>query len=228
MTPGAPPAVQPPVSGPTPQSAKPADPVRSAAIMLAIAAALILIGTVSKNWVSAGRVSKDVHAGPLGVEACMGGGLCVDVPTRGIDGDIEIVMLLAVISGFASAAAAGVFGGMAFSGKTDRIPIPPRLANAAFGLAAFSMTLFLIRMIGEGGELSWAGFPAIGGVVLAGVGLKKLTPFLAARPALPAGAQASQGMPPQAPYGAQPYGQPMANASQPMHPYANQSQPMPQ
>ena len=139
--------------------------------------------------------------------------------------------MLALISGFASAAAAGTFGGMALAGKTDKIPLPPRLAQMAFGLAAFSMTFFVIRMISEKGEISWAGFPAIGGVILAGVGLKKLTPFLAAKPALPPGAQqqfANQSQQqPMGPYGnqSQPM-QPYGNQSQPMQPYGQQSQPM--
>jgi len=215
--------------------------------MLVIAAVLILIGTVSKNWVSGGRGSRDIHIGPMGAEACFSS-VCTDIPTRGIDGDIEAIMVIALISGLASAAAAGTFGGMALAGKTDKIPLPPRLAQMAFGLAAFSMTFFVIRMISEKGEISWAGFPAIGGVILAGVGLKKLTPFLAAKPALPPGAQqqfanqqpmgqyGNQSQPMQ-PYGQQsqpmqPYGQqsqpmqPYGQQSQPMQPYANQSQPM--
>jgi hypothetical protein len=187
--------------------------------MLVVAAVLILIGTVSKSWFSGGAGSLIVHLGPMGLERCAGS-VCIDMPTRGIDGDIEAIMVLAMISGFASAAAAGTFGGMALAGKRDRIPVPPKLANVAFGLAAFSMTFFVIRMISEKGELSWAGFPAIGGVILAGAGLKKLMPFLAARPALPAGA----------PYGGQPYAQqsqPMQPyGQQPSQPYAQQSQPM--
>jgi hypothetical protein len=168
--------------------------------MLAVAAVLILIGTVSKSWITGGGGSRDIHIGPMGMEACMSG-VCIDMPARGIPGDIEAIMMLAMLSGFASAAAAGTFGGMALAGKTDRVPVPPKLAHVAFGLAAFSMMFFLIRMISEKGEISWAGFPAIGGVILAGVGLKKLTPFLTARAALPPG--------------------------QPMQPYTNQSQPMP-
>lgn len=154
-------------------------------------------------------------------------GVCVDMPTRGIPGDIEAIMVLAMIAGFASAAAAGTFGGMALAGKTDKIPVPPRLAQMAFGLAAFSMTFFVIRMISEKGELSWAGFPAIIGVVLAGVGLKKLTPFLAAKPVVPAGAQQQFANQAQPQYGnqSQPM-QPYPNQSQPMQPYPNQSQPM--
>ncbi|HEY5927661.1 MAG TPA: hypothetical protein VIV11_38515 [Kofleriaceae bacterium] len=228
MTPGAAPS-QPPPGGPAPAAPKPADPVKSAAIMLVVAAALILIGTISKNWITGGRGSRDIHIGPMGAEACMSS-VCVDVPLRGIDGDIEAIMMLAMLSGFASAAAAGTFGGMALGGKKDRIPLPPKLGQIAFGLAAFSMTFFVIRMISEKGEISWAGFPAIGGVILAGVGLKKLTPFLAARPALPPGQQAypnqSGQVPPNQSQPMQPH--PYANQSgmQP-HPYANQSQPMP-
>ena len=160
--------------------------MKSAAIMLVVAAALILVGTASKNWLSGGRASKDVHIGPLGIEACMGS-MCVDVPTRGIDGDIEAVMMIAMLSGFASAAAAGTFGGMTLAGKRDTIPVPPKVAQICFGVAAFSMTFFVIRMLGEKAELSWAGFPAIGGVILAGVGLKRLTPYLHTRLALPSG-----------------------------------------
>jgi len=177
--------------------------------MLVVAAVLILVGTFSKNWISGGRGSRDIHIGPMGAEACMSS-VCIDVPTRGIPGDIEAIMVIALISGFASAGAAGTFGGMALARKTEKIPIPPRLAQMAFGLAAFSMTFFLIRMISEKGEISWAGFPAIAGVILAGIGLKKLTPFLAARPALPAGQQS----------------QPMQQQSQPMQPHGQQSQPM--
>ncbi len=189
--------------------------MKSAAIMLVIAAVLIFVGTISKNWFSGGGAARDVHIGPLGIEACMGS-VCVDVPSRGIDGDISAIMVIAMLSGFASAAAAGLFGVMALTGKADRIPVPPRLAQVAFGLAAFSMTFFAIRMLSEKAELSWAGFPAIIGVVLAGVGIKRLTPYLTARPALP------PGQPMQQP----PYGQPYGNQSQPMQPYANQSQPM--
>jgi hypothetical protein len=197
-----------PPGAPAPQ--RPADPAKTAAIMLVVAALLILVGTVSKSWVGGGRGSRDIHIGPMGAEACMAS-VCVEIPTRGIDGDIEAIMVIALISGFASAAAAGMFGGMALAGKSDKIPVPPKLANVAFGLAAFSMTFFVIRMLSEKGELSWAGFPAIGGVILAGVGLKKLMPFLVARPALPAGAP--QPYAPQA-YGSQPYVQ----QSQPMQP----------
>ena len=180
--------------------------MKSAAIMLVIAAVMIFVGMVSKNWISGGRGSRDIHIGPLGIEACFDGA-CVSVPNKGMPGDIEAIMMLAVVSGFAAAAAAGIFGGMALAKKTHA-PVPPKLAHMAFGLAAFSMTFFLIRMISEKGELSWAGFPAIIGVILAGVGLKKLTPFLTAKPALPPGQ--SQGM--------QPHGQ--------QQPYGQQSQPM--
>lgn len=151
--------------------------------MLLVAAALIFVGTVSKNWVS-GRGSRDIHIGPMGAEACMAS-RCVDMPTDRLDGDIKAIMVLALISGFASAAAAGTFGGMAFRGNAGRIRVPPRLAEIAFGLASFSMTFFIIRMLSEKGELSWAGFPAIGGVFLAYAGLRKLKPFLVAQAAQP-------------------------------------------
>ena len=172
--------------------------------MLAVAAVMVLVGTVSKSWIASPE-SADVHMGPRGMEACMDS-VCVDVPTRGLDTDIEVMMTIAMLSGFASAAAAGVFGGMALARRTDRVVVPPRLANACFALAAVSMTVFLIRMVGEKGEVSWAGFVAIGGVVVAAAGLVML------RPHLVAGAthahQQAQPMQPMQQYGSQPYQQP--------------------
>ena len=208
-------------------AAKPADHVKTAGIMLAVAAVLILVGTVSKSWIASPE-SDEVHMGPRGIEACMDS-VCVDVPTRGLDTDIEVMMMIAMISGFASAAAAGVFGGMALARRTDWVVIPPGLANLCFALAALSMTVFLVRMIGEKGEVSWAGFAAIGGVVVAAAGLMTLRPHLGT--GAPGAHQQARPMQPIQPYGSQPYQQsPYANQSQPMQPqpYANQSQPMQQ
>ncbi len=195
--------------------------------MLAVATVLILAGTVSKSWIASPE-SDDVHMGPRGIEACMDS-VCVDVPTRGLDTDIEIMMTIAMISGFASAAAAGLFGGMALARRTDWVVVPPGLANLCFALAALSMTVFLIRMVGEKGEVSWAGFAAIGGVVVAAAGLMTLRPHLGT--AAPGAHQQPRPMQPMQQYGSQPYQQaPYANQSQPMQPYgqpyANQSQPM--
>jgi len=156
----------------------------------------------------------------MGGEACVES-RCVEIPTKGIPGDIEAIMVIAWLSGFAAAGAAGVFGGMTLAGKKQQIPIPPKLAHIAFGLAAFSMTFFLIRMLSEKAERSWAGFPAIGGVILAGAGLKQLSPFLSvASPQAQQAAFLAQPTMPSLPPGQH------GNQSQPMQPYGNQSQPM--
>lgn len=222
--------------------------------MLCVAAALMFIALVSKSWVGASMGSRDVkvNIGPLGAEACMGS-MCRDAPTGKLPGDVELVMMLALISGFASVAAAGVLGGMTLANKRDKIPFPPKLAQIAFGLAAFSFVFFVIRIFSEGGSdlaPGWAMFPGVGGAIVAGIGLKKLTPHLSTSAPAHAGAygQAAYGGQPPAqqsqpmqPYG-QPYGrpgpqaysQPAAQQSQPMQPYgqqpygqpAQQSQPM--
>jgi hypothetical protein len=187
--------------------------------MLLVATALILIGTISKSWVSAGERDERVHAGPMGVEICEGS-QCIDAPFRGIDKDIEIIATLAMLSGFAAAAVAGVFGGMVMAGS-KQVPFPTGLANTVFVIALLGAVVFLGRMLAEKMTISWAGFVAMGGVVVGVVGLKSVSPFLVRRAALPPGSAHPQ-------QGAQPYqqGNPYGNQSQPMQPYANQSQPM--
>lgn len=169
--------------------------------MLIVAAVLILIGIISRNWISASH--GEYRIGPMGLEVCHSS-VCFDVPNeRGLPNDLELVMLLAVVSGFASAIAAGVFGGMALAKKHHKLPVP-RLANIAFGLAAFSFVYFMIRVFTEVPRSApgWAWAPAIAGVIVGGIGLKRL---LAVAPA-----RSYQPNPmPQQPYGQQPYGQPM-------------------
>jgi hypothetical protein len=194
--------------------------------MLIVATALILVGTISKNWVTAGDREDRIHVGPMGAEMCAES-RCIEIPLKGIDKDIEIISMFAMLAGFAAAAAAGVFGGMTLAGS-KQIPFPPKLANTVFVFALIAMLVFLVRVLAEKANVSWAGFVAMGGVIVAIVGLSSVKQFLTPRLALPAG----QGMQPHQGYGSQPYQQanPYANQSQPMqpqaNPYANQSQPM--
>ncbi|NVB84862.1 MAG: hypothetical protein HOV81_41210 [Kofleriaceae bacterium] len=225
---------------PSHQPAGPADPAKSTAIALCIAAVLVLVGTVSKSWFSAGHRDTSIHLGVMGGEVCEDG-RCMDIPMDKLGKsmpELEFFALVGMLGGFAAAAAAGVFGGMTLAGKKDKLP-PIKLAQIAYGIASFGMTAFFIRVIAEGGKgdvnPSWAVVPGLGGVIFAAVMTKKLKAFLPTAPAQPAGAphgapggfygqqgyaNSSQPMPPQNPY---------ANQSQPMppqNPYANQSQPM--
>ncbi len=209
-----------------PASAGPADPAKGTAIALCIAAVLILVGTVSKSWFSAGHRDESIHLGLMGGEVC-DGSRCIDIPMDRLGKkmpELELFAMVGMLGGFAAAAAAGVFGGMTLAGKKGQLP-PLKLGQVAYGIASFGMTAFFIRIIAEGGKgdvnPSWAIVPGIGGVIFAAAMTKKLKSFLPApgQPALPAGA------PPQGFYGQQGY----ANQSQPMppqNPYANQSQPM--
>jgi hypothetical protein len=223
--PGGPPAMhpQPPGAG-FPSGGGPprlADPAATPAKMLAVSALLMFVGLLSKSWVTASAGFRDmkVAIGPLGAEACAGS-ICHNTPTDKLPGDIVLVMWLAVIAGFASVALAGWLGGATLLGKRDKYP-PVKLAQLAFGLATFSFVFFIIRMFSEGTRglgPGWASFPAIIGVVLASVGLKKLRPFLpeAGAPQAPYG-QASYGQPPHgqpASTAPHPYGQPAAGHGQ--------------
>jgi hypothetical protein len=203
----------------------PADPAKSTAIALCIAAVLILVGTVSKSWFSADMRGASVHLGVMGGEVCESGH-CIDIPIDKLGKrmpELEFFAMIGMLGGFAAAAAAGVFGGMTLAGKKDKLP-PLKLAQIAYGIASFGMTAFFIRIIAEGGKgdvgPSWAIVPGLGGVIFAFVMTNKLKAFLPTAPALPAGAPQPGGF-----YGHQGY----ANSSQPMqpqNPYANQSQPM--
>jgi hypothetical protein len=213
-----------------PVASGPPDPARTAAILLCVAAGLLFIGMVSKSWVTASMGSRDaeIHIGPMGVEACHGG-MCIDTPTGKMPGDVELIMMIALLSGFASVAVAGVFGGMTLAHKKDKIPMPPRVGQILFGVAAGAFVIFIIRIFSEGGHglgPGWAMLPGIGGAILASVGIKMLSPFLA-QGALPAGSGFGQPWG-QQPYGQQPgYGQPNAQQSQPMQPYGQQPQAQP-
>jgi hypothetical protein len=213
MTTGAPGPFQPPPGGAVPAAPKPADPARSAAIILLVSAALLLVGTISKNWVTAGDTEDRMHAGPMGAEVCLES-RCVEIPLRGVDKDIEIIMTLAMLAGFAAAGVTGVFGGMVFAGSRQ-VPVPTKLANLVLVIALIAFVVFLGRMLSEKANISWAGFVAIGGAIVGFVGLKAVSPFLKPVLALPAGA-----VQPYPQHGSQPYqqGNPYANQSQPMQP----------
>src|SRR5512143_4114686 len=129
-----------PPQGPVPaaQPAQPADPAKSASIMLVVAAALILIGTVSKAWFHAGMHGTEVNVGLTGAEVCFGS-RCVDAPNDNLPDVVPLFMYMGLIGGIAAAAAAGLFGGMSLANKRDKIPVPSKLAHTAIAVAGVGM-----------------------------------------------------------------------------------------
>lgn len=182
-------------------AAAPADPALRPAIALVICAVVIFIAILSKSWVTAGARDFEIHVGPIGIEACMAS-VCRDPGRMGdkLDGDISLFQTLALLGGFASVAAAGAFGGMTIAGKRDRLP-SWKLANVAFVLAAFGMSYFEVRVLskGHGAGLGWAVFPGLGGVIAAGVFIRKLKNFLPGPQLQPIPPQPQPQPPPQAP-----------------------------
>jgi len=198
--------------------AQPADPARTAAIMVLVAGVLIVAATISKSWFGATERGAGIHIGPLGAEVCMMGGACADtsIPSGKLGGDIEIMMMLAALAGFVSAAGCAWFGFFALTGKKDKLP-PVKLLQLVLGVASFSFAYFTIRMLTkqELKELgpSWAMFVGIGGVILGSVGVLRLKPHLpnagaSAFSALPWQQQQQQPHGQQPVQGQQPYGQP--------------------
>ncbi len=143
-------------------------------IVLAGCAIAILIGLLTKSWAT-GREGR-IGVGPLGVEACVDS-LCrsIDWDQARIDTDIQIFSYLSLITGFAATLAAGVYGGLAFTGKRDKLP-KYKLGLYALSAGTFAMSFFAIRLIMDGDEVSagWSPIFGIGGVVTAGIFLRKL------------------------------------------------------
>jgi hypothetical protein len=149
-------------------------------------AVLILVGTFNHSWITAKGGSAGI--GPLGVQICMGG-MCKGVGWGKIGSDISLFGTLSIIGGIAAALVAGGYGGAYVAGMRDKLP-SIKVANVVLGLAAFSTTFFLFRLLSEGrggGSISWGGFPSIGGILVTGAMLRKLAPFLKVLPAYPSG-----------------------------------------
>ncbi|HUS33501.1 MAG TPA: hypothetical protein VMZ53_33595 [Kofleriaceae bacterium] len=222
------------------QPAQPQDPAKTASYMLVGACVLLLIGTFSKSWFGASEGDVSAHFGPMGAEACFHGS-CHE---SGFDGPdvVPLLQIVALLGGVASAAAAGMFGGMYLANKKDKIPpaVQYRFVPIIFGIAAVGFVGFFLRVVSEGSSkgmgISWAWVPAFAGVVLAYLGFQRLLPFLppqgAPRP-IGFGQQPNQPgqqpyvQQPQQPYGQQPQ-QPWGNQSQPMQPQQYGQQPMQQ
>ncbi len=143
-------------------------------LVLAGCAIAILIGLLTKSWAT-GRAGR-IGVGPLGIEACIES-LCRSVAwgEARIATDIRIFAYLSLITGIAAALAAGVFGGLAFTGRRDKLPTY-KLGLYPLSAAAFAMAFFALRLIMDADEVSagWSPLFGIGGVITAGIFLRKL------------------------------------------------------
>lgn len=167
-----PPSFPPPSGGGAPANPK----AKNLAIAMLVLAAAVLIGTFTKSWASAGERGFTVGAGLLGVEACMGDHCKSGSWSEGkAPGDFQLFGWLGFLGGLASAGCAAAIGVFALTNKPN--PIPPKVLNIIFGITAFAMTAFFIRLLTEGGKgmsMSYSGFLAIGGIIGVGVVAKQL------------------------------------------------------
>jgi hypothetical protein len=161
-----PPPAPPPYGAPTPAAVDPK--VKNLAIGMFVCAALVLIGIFTSSWGSASERGADIGAGLTSLEMC-GRGRCAslswgDTP---ISGDVVAVGYLALLGGLASAAAGIAIGVFAMTNKPNKIPA--KILNIVFGVTAFAMTFFLIRLLTDdkmkGLGISWSGIVAIGGLI---------------------------------------------------------------
>lgn len=186
--PGQPPyGQQPPMGGPPAGGAAggPPNPAQTPAIILAVCAALIAVGVLTKSWMTAGEERFSVGIGLLGMKACAGDRCETagwgDKQMKGIDGDVKAFGYLGFITGLAAIGACGYMAFLAFQRQQHKIPV--KVMNGVLGAAAFCSTFFLVRLLTSDGaeraSLSYSGFLAIGGLVGAGFVLKQmLTPLI--------------------------------------------------
>ena len=214
----------PPGAPPAPAVAKPFDP-KTTGYILAGCAVAILIGVFTKSWMS-GRGGLS-GVGPLGVEVCFGG-TCQGAGWEGAPASVTLPAYLALFAGIAGAAASAYIAFLVLSNAPNKFPAF-KIINGAIGVAAFATTFFAVRLLIEGNDqmsISWSPVFGIGGVVAAGIFIRKLRPYwpgqgttpwpVAVKPMAQLGAPMGYppsgpppGAPYQQPYGAPPMGPPM-------------------
>ena len=172
------PTFAPPVPPPPPPPAAFAPPAPTAspvdgttkAIAFALfgAALLVLVGTVTKSWFTAPH---GIGVGLTGAEACVRD-QCMSIgwsEMKQIPSDVVIFAYLGLLGGLAAAGAAATMGGLLLAGKARKIPVKP--INLVLGVAAFSTTMFLMRLYSDDPKhvsFGFSGFVAIGGIIAIG------------------------------------------------------------
>ena len=157
----------PPVYAPPPVAPARDGKTQTIAFALFGAAAIALVGLVTKSWftVPGGGI------GLTGVEACAGS-RCMSISWSDIPklpGDISVFAWMGLLFGLAAVGAAAAMGGMLLSGKAAKIPL--KVVNVVLGLAAFSTTMFMMRLYTDDpkrASFGWSGFAAIGALIAIG------------------------------------------------------------
>jgi hypothetical protein len=130
-------------------------------------AVIALVGLVTKSWftVPGGGI------GLSGIEACHGG-RCMAISWSEIPklpSDIPLFAWLGLLSGLAAVGVSAAMGGMLLAGKAAKIPL--KAFNVVLGVAAFSTTMFLMRLYSDDPKhatFGWSGFVAIGALIAIG------------------------------------------------------------
>ena len=154
------------------------------AIALWVTAAVILIGLFTKSWFTPER--GDGGVGLTGVEVCRGD-RCETAAwdeLKRAPKDIGVFGWLGMLGGLGAAGLAAAVGGLVASGKAQRVPL--KVMNVVLGVAAFSTTMFAMRVFGEMSRdvsIGYSGFLAIGGIIAAGAILQRgVVPLTKAAP----------------------------------------------
>ncbi|MBX3160584.1 MAG: hypothetical protein KF773_31755 [Deltaproteobacteria bacterium] len=150
--------------------------VKTAAIVLGVAAVAILIGVVSKSWFTGG--GGEGHVGISGIEACRRGN-CVSISWGDIPkspGELKAFSYITLIGGIASIGVLLTAVVMLLTGNVKKVPW--KGFNAVLGITVFGAVSFMFRlMFGEfskGMSLSWAGFVMLAGIIGGSIALAKL------------------------------------------------------
>lgn len=173
---------QPPY-GAAPAPAAPIDSrTRTLSIVMLVLAVLLLVGTFTSSWFTAERGEGGV--GLSGVEVCRGSE-CRTVSwgdmKRGPK-DLSLFGMLGMLGGLAAVGVTVATGVMGLTGKAGKIPL--KAFTVPYGIAAFSMSMFFMRVFTEfsrGLSVGYSGFLAIGALIAASVLLRML-----AKPTAPA------------------------------------------
>ncbi|MCE9571758.1 MAG: hypothetical protein K8W52_01245 [Deltaproteobacteria bacterium] len=149
---------------------------RNYAIGLFACALVILVGVVTKQWFTAGRGQGSI--GLTGIEVCRSG-MCQSIgwgELNHVGKDIQLFGWLGFLGGLAAVGVTIAIGVLTLQGKAAKIPNRP--FAAVLGIAAFSTTMFFMRVIGDQKDISpsWSGFAAVGGLIAVSVLLKKVAP----------------------------------------------------